>query len=156
MKKLNLISLFVFLNIVSFAQESSTDVNILQTVIIDSDTIPIVFFPEFEVRVQRTPRVFASKKEEKRYNKLRKDVETVWPYAELAGNLLNGYNKDLAQIKSKKERREYTRKIQEELEEEFSSDLIDLSMSQQVILMVNSLVVISYVELILFRDVPPH
>ena len=133
MKKLIFGILSVFMLLAGIAQNVN-EVYVLEQVIIGEDTILFYALPELTIEASVDEKIFTSKREEKRYNKLRKDVEKVWPYAELAGELLNGYNKDLALIKTKDEKRAYTKKIEEELESEFSSDLIRLSMNQQVIL----------------------
>ena len=130
MKKLSSIIIMCLIAQSIFAQ----DVSILQTVVINGDTILLSSFPEFSVEAARAPKVFASKKEEEKYNKLKEDVTKVYPYAKLAGDLLNGYNEELAHIKTKKQKRAFTKKIEEEIESEFGSELGHLSVNQQVIL----------------------
>jgi hypothetical protein len=116
------------------AQEN--DVSVLQTILVDGDTIPIVFFPEFSIQADRTPekRTFASQKEEKKYGKLKDDVIKVYPYALMAGDLLNQYAKDLSGIKSKKQKRAFTKKLEEEIDSDFGYELGHMSVNQQVIL----------------------
>lgn len=132
MKKLGQLLMFVFIcsTLISTAQ----DISVLEKIILDGDTILISRFPEITVEADRAPRVFKSENEKEKYDKLKKDVEIVYPYALLAGELLNGYNEELAQIRTKKQKRELTQKIEEELIAEFEDELVDLSMSQQILL----------------------
>lgn len=134
MKKQVLFLVGLVVTFIVNGQDAYKDVTVLNTIVIDGDTMPFVSFPEFTFEEHVEARQFASAKEEEKYSKLKADVLKVYPYAKLAGNLLVGYNEELAQIKTKKEKREFTKKVEEELEREFASDLIKLSMNQQIIL----------------------
>ncbi len=100
-------------------------------VVIGNDTIPVVNLPVFRIMDVRN---FKSKKEEKNYYRLKRDVMKVYPYAKLAGEKLRLYNDTLLKIPNEKLRRKFLKKIEQELKTEFTDDLENMGYNQGRIL----------------------
>lgn len=119
----------------TFAQNVNEFGSVTSVIVVDGDTIPLLNFPEFTITQSAREQItFTSKRQERKYNKLEKDVITVYPYAKLAGEMLVEYDKELAKIDNRKQKKEFTERVEKELDEEFGSELSDLSISQAVIL----------------------
>ncbi len=100
-------------------------------VIIGNDTVPVVNLPVFRILDVRN---FKSKKEEKNYYRLKRDVMKVYPYAKLAGDKLRLYNDTLAKFPNDKLRKKYLKKVEQSLKEEFTDDIENMTVNQGRIL----------------------
>ena len=67
--------------------------HVLQAVVIDGDTVPVVQLPEANVDARWRPR---DRREAERYTRLMRHVIKVYPYANLTGQLLKEYENDLS------------------------------------------------------------
>jgi hypothetical protein len=99
--------------------------------IVDGDTIPMVNLREFRVFAWR----ISDPKEERRLTKLMKNVRIAYPYARLAGIKLLEYEQVLAQAPDDRARRQIMKKVEEEIEAEYGSELRELTISQGKILL---------------------
>lgn len=115
----------------SKAQSKQDSLSILETVIVDGDTIPIYRYTEVSIYSQRT---FKSKREEKKYGRLKRYVVKVYPYAEVAGEMLRFFDDTLQTISSETKRKKYIKKVEKALEKEFSGELKKLTIKQGIIL----------------------
>ena len=97
------------------------------------DTIPQFGIPLKEV-VLFQPLKFRTIDELKDYLVLRRRVIKVYPYAKLASDRLMILNKRLKNLKSKRSKRKYLRRLEKFLYEEFEQELKKLSRSQGKIL----------------------
>jgi hypothetical protein len=95
------------------------------------DTIPQVTMNPYYVWARRS---FKSKKEEKKYNKLERNVKVVYPYAKKASQLLAKYEAELDTVTDKRIRKSYYKKVEKELWAEYGDDIEDMTMSQGRIL----------------------
>ncbi|MCL6265624.1 DUF4294 domain-containing protein [Flagellimonas myxillae] len=77
---------------------------------------------------------FANRKEKLRYYILRRKTLKVYPYAKLAAERLVELNDSLANIKKKRHRKKYTKKVQKYIEGEFSTELKKLTRTEGQIL----------------------
>ena len=77
---------------------------------------------------------FSSYQEKLRYYILRRKTMKVYPYAKMASERLVALNDSLADIKSKRKRKKYTRHVQKFIEEEFSEELKKLTRTEGQIL----------------------
>lgn len=109
----------------------SDTLNVMETVIVDGDTIPMFRFPVVYVR---SPMVFKNNREKKRYGRLKRYVVKVYPYAEVAGEMLRDFDDTLKTIKSDKKRKQYLKEVEEELKAEFEGELKNLTVKQGIIL----------------------
>lgn len=145
MKKTGFIGLFFLLVLHVFPQADSVIENeneiseaeklrmgtTVTAIVIGNDTIPVINLPVFRIMDVRN---FKNKKEEKNYYRLKRDVLKVYPYAKLAGEKLRLYNDTLLTIQSEKLRKKFLKKVEEELKNEFTDDLEDMTINQGRIL----------------------
>lgn len=101
--------------------------------IIKGDTIPREFI-DLEMVVLLNDLSFDSLEERKRYYILSRKTRKVYPYAKMAAERLQTMNKRLAELKGKKQRRKYTKRIQKYIEGEFSDRLKKLTRTEGQIL----------------------
>jgi hypothetical protein len=99
--------------------------------IINGDTIPVI---DLQPVTYYAPRIFSSRSEALRYQRLVYNIKRVYPYAHLAGIKLREYNDELSQIESESKRRRFLRDIEQEIREEFEADLMRLNRTQGAIL----------------------
>jgi hypothetical protein len=95
------------------------------------DTVAMVFLPEF-VKTARLPRRYA--RQQARWDKLRYNVYTVYPYAVIAADVLKDVDENLARIDDKAERKKYLKSVEKELMQRFRGELENLSISQGQVL----------------------
>ena len=100
--------------------------------VVNGDTIYYMNIPELVVR---TPRNFRNAAEERQFWRLVYNVKMVYPYANLAGLKLQELNEQYLQIESERDRRTYSRKVEDELKAEFEGELRKLTVTQGRILM---------------------
>jgi hypothetical protein len=98
----------------------------------DGDTVYISSIEEVQVA---TKRVFRSKAEERAFWRLVNNVKKAYPYAKLAGVKLQELNDHYLAIDSKKKKKDYAQKVEEELKSEFEGELRKLTISQGRILL---------------------
>lgn len=77
---------------------------------------------------------FNSEKERREYLILRRKTRKVYPYAKLASERLVALNSRLDQIKSKRDRKKYTKIVQNYIEDQFSEELKKLTRTEGQIL----------------------
>jgi hypothetical protein len=95
------------------------------------DTVLIVNLPEVPVY---SLRIFDSRRDIRKVERMIYHVKKVYPFARLAGIKLNEYETVLREAKSEKERRKIMRRAEKEIEEQFGADLRDLTFTQGKIL----------------------
>jgi hypothetical protein len=100
-------------------------------IVVDGDTIRIFDLPRVSIFPKR---VFSSRGEQRRYDRLIINVKRVYPYAKLAGQKFLEYQKIYDSLPTRKERRRAMKKAEEELREQFEEELKGLTFSQGVIL----------------------
>ncbi|MCG8580034.1 MAG: DUF4294 domain-containing protein [Bacteroidales bacterium] len=110
------------------AQELADSINlILQHRIIQNDTLPHVNLQEVPVI---PPYKFKNKRHKRRYGKLVRNIKKVLPYARSAGEKVNAINNHLATLTTDKEKKDYLKKAEKELFNEFEAPLRKLTFSQ--------------------------
>lgn len=117
-----------------FCQESHPEFpngKTVNAVVENGDTIPVIYMQPVWVISERG---FKDPKEAARYNKLKRDVKKVYPYAILAAAKLKEYNVQLEKIPSEVQRKIYMKKAEKELKDQFEGDLKKLTVSQGRIL----------------------
>lgn len=130
MKRLFLILLFSA-GLITSAKSQSYDVIIARAKIVDGDTIPMMSLPEVRIKgfiIYRTP------SDQRRFDRLVRNVKKVYPYAKLAGIKLNEYDAMMAGLDEKEQRKLYKR-AEEELKAQFGEELKGLTFTQGRILL---------------------
>lgn len=129
-KIIAILSLFVFVPIYdSLAQ---------QTVVIDGYTIPGItnlngenipnwVIPEIVVIPKRK---FKSNKDYRHYQKMIRNLKTVYPYARIARAKFNDLSHKLTQLNTKREKQKYIDQVEKEIRDEFEKKLMSLTVSQ--------------------------
>ena len=75
-----------------------------------------------------------SKEDQRRYLILKRKTVKVYPYAKLAAERLETLNKRIENVKSKRKRKQYTRRVQKFVEDEFSEKLKQFTITEGQIL----------------------
>ena len=94
------------------------------------DTLPVVNLTS--VTISET-RAFSSKREERKWSRLKRDVAKVYPYSKLAGKKLKFYNDEMVG-KSEREQKRLMKKAEDELQAEFEDDIRNMTINQGRIL----------------------
>jgi len=105
---------------------------VVQAKIVDGDTLP--FMELREVEIFGLP-YFRSKSDQRQWEKLVRNVKKVYPYAYLAGVKFKQYEYLLLNAKSDKERKQYIKQVEKELNEKYADELKSLTYSQGKILL---------------------
>ena len=136
-KTLNRIILIVVFLYSAFglAQETIPQQDTIQKeyIIIEGDSIAREFIDLEEVLVLGKLK-FDNELERRRYLILRRKTLKVYPYAKLAAERLVELNSRLDQIKSRRDRKRYTKIVQEYIENQFSAELKKLTRTEGQIL----------------------
>jgi hypothetical protein len=90
-----------------------------------------MYLPSVDVYSTRT---FKNKRAERRYGRLVKNVKKAYPYAKLAGDLLEEYSILLEATETEKERKKIMKQAEDELKAEYGGELKKLTISQGRIL----------------------
>lgn len=112
------------------AQPTKDDITVLEMVVIDGDTFPMYTFKSITVNGSRR----FSKRAKRKYGRLKRYVVKVYPYAELAGEMLNEFDDTLKTMKNEKARKKYLGQVEEELKKEFEGELKSLTIKQGILL----------------------
>lgn len=113
----------------SFSQNSGQ--LIAKAKVIDGDTIPLIELSPIHVKgfiIYRSPA------DQRRFERLVRNVKKVYPYARLAGIKLQEYDRMMAGL-SEKEQHKLYKKAEEELKAEFGDELKALTFTQGHILL---------------------
>jgi hypothetical protein len=94
-----------------------------------------VYYVRLREVVVRAPRKFKNRAEEQQFWRLVSHVKKVYPYAKLAGQKLYELNERYLQINSEKERKAYSKQVEESLKAEFEGELRKLTVTQGRILL---------------------
>ena len=104
---------------------------IVPVLIVGNDSFPILTLPEIVVVSKRT---FTSSFEQNKFNKLKKNILIVYPYAKKAGEIFNEVQKELSNKDSKRDQRKFLKQKEKELNEQFKDKLKNLTTVQGDIL----------------------
>ena len=100
-------------------------------IVIDGDTIAFMVLPTVKISA---PRLFKTKKEERQWNKLVRNVKKTYPYAVLAANKMKEYNAELIKINSESEKKRMMKLAEDDLKKQFEKDVRNMTFSQGEIL----------------------
>ena len=107
------------------------NVNILQSIVIGSDTIPNINIKEIPVFPKRE---FKNRRQYRRYTRLVRNVKKAYPFALIARHELQIMNDSLQHIQGEKERKQYIKTYEKEMFRRYESGLRKLTFSQGRIL----------------------
>lgn len=112
-------------------QKEPVSPKVIQAKVIDGDTLLFVQLPTYDYTEKRT---FLSRVKRYRYNRLKKKVLTVYPYAKLAGEKLKYHDSVLTTITTENARKKYMKVVEKDINSTFGKELSDLTISEGVIL----------------------
>lgn len=130
LKTICIVVCMVFAIELSAQQEPNSSV-IVVVHIENGDTMPYVALPEFDYIESIYLR---SKKQQRKWNKLMRNVVKVYPYAQITGELLEYYDEELAKIEDENERKAFMEESEEVLKAEFKGEIMDMTVSQGKVL----------------------
>ncbi|MBW6492010.1 MAG: DUF4294 domain-containing protein [Lentimicrobium sp.] len=113
------------------AKAQNIDLIVVKARIIDGDTIPYIELPQVNVHGYI---IFKSPADQRRFEKLVRNVKKVYPYARLAGVKLNEYDAMMAGL-NEKEQKKLFKRAEDELKAEFGEELKALNFTQGKILL---------------------
>lgn len=99
--------------------------------VVKNDTIPMVQLEQAEVEGKLG---WKARRYRKRFDKLTRNVVKVYPYAKIASELLDEYNRDLQRISSEGKQKEYMKIAEAELKAEFEGEIRNMTFSQGIAL----------------------
>ena len=126
-----LVIAFLIMSFTSQAQIATENGHICRQEVLDGDTIAVVSLDPAMIPAKR---VFKSKREEKKYNRLKRRVIKVYPYAYTAGILMDGYEAELNKLETRKERKKYLESAEDALKDQFEGQIRDMSVTEGIIL----------------------
>jgi len=127
---LTLFITFFFPKLSVNAQPTTDDITVLEMVVIDGDTFPMYTFKSITVNGKKR----FSKRDRRRYGRLKRYVVKVFPYAELAGVMLNDFDDTLKTMKTKRAQKKFLAAVEDELKQEFEGELKSLTIKQGILL----------------------
>ncbi len=119
----------VVLSATSFAQLPYD--RVFKARVIEGDTIPMMSLPEVHIKDYV---IYRSPSEQRRYDRLVRNVKKVYPYARLAGIKLREYDNMMVGLTEKEQKKIY-KKAEEDLKAEFGDELKKLTITQGHILL---------------------
>lgn len=127
--------IFLIFPVLVSAQVNVTeqDTTTVEYVIIEGDSVPRTAIDLDEVMLLHKLE-FDSKKDRIRYLILRRKTIKVYPYAKMAAERLDSMNKRLANIKKRRHKKKYAKRVQKYIEGEFSDELKKLTRTEGQIL----------------------
>jgi len=104
---------------------------VVEMVVVDGDTIPMVMLAEFSISERRTAK---SRRYKRRYGRIKKKVLRAYPYAEVCKNLLEDFDRQLALLDTEKEKAKFVDEAEHVLKSEFEGELRNLTVTEGRIL----------------------
>lgn len=125
--------IFTFLFFLAYfpVKAQNFDLVVVKAKIVEGDTIPLIDLPQVNIRGFI---VFRSPADQRRFERLVRNVKKVYPYARLAGIKLNEYDAMMAGL-TEKQQRKLLKQAEDELKSEFGNELKALNFTQGKILL---------------------
>lgn len=111
--------------------QSTSNILVYKAIISDGDTIPMMDLPEVNIKGYV---IYRSPGDQRRYERLVRNVKKVYPYARLAGIKLREFDAMMVGL-SEKEQKKLYKKAEAELKDQFGAELKALTVSQGHILL---------------------
>lgn len=129
MKREILIFILTFTCLWGFGQQpDSSGVIYMPAKVIEGDTIIVANLKE--VVITNNQPQFENRWEEKKYLKLVYNLKKVLPYAKLARQKMDEMNAHFVTLKTEKEKKQYTKQVEQEIRAQFEDQLKNLTITQ--------------------------
>ncbi len=127
-----ILSFFIFDSYSSSAQKYGSDTLFINgDVLLITDSIPMKFIEEVVVKVKPS---WKQRRKVRHYNKLYRRVKKVYPFAKVANERISEIEKNVANYRTKREKKQYLAIQEKKLRKEFEKELVKLSFSEGRIL----------------------
>lgn len=126
-KLILLISSLLFSIILNAQSKIETYGYVVEGMVIDNDTVYHVNIKEVVVFA---PKKFKNRRQERRYNRLVRNLKKVYPYARLANIKLKEIENHLSTLETEQQKRRYINEADKQLRDEFEDELVKLTISQ--------------------------
>jgi hypothetical protein len=126
-----IIILITWIGLLLPAFSQSYDVIVVKAKVENGDTVPMMYLPEVRIKGYI---IYRSPADQRRFDRLVRNVKKVYPYARLAGLKLQEFDSMMAGL-TEKEQRQLYKKAEDELKAEFGEELKGLTFSQGRILL---------------------
>jgi len=103
----------------------------VNVIAVGEDTFPLALLPNVTIVSKRE---FASVYEQNKFNRLKTNVMTVYPYALEAARIYHEIQLTMAETNKRRDKKKYMRQLNDQLEDQFNSSLKDLTVNQGQIL----------------------
>ncbi len=117
-----------FIRLHAQAENSSQPVE--RALVYRSDTLPVMLIPELRIYDANRFNYLKARK----YRRLVYNVKKTYPYAVVANARLKALDREMAQMKSKKEQKEFMDAAEKEVMKEFRDEIERLSITQGILL----------------------
>lgn len=104
---------------------------VLNAIVVGEDTIPVVTLRSFTIADYRIQR---SKRHQRQMDRLSRRVVKVYPYAKVAGDLMQEYDRQLSLMTHEKDRKAYLKVAEDELKAEFEGEITNMSVNDGLVL----------------------
>jgi len=124
----------VLFSFISYAQDSvrtSADVYVAKAVIIDGDTLWVADLDEVYIFPEKT---FENLHQKRKYSRLIMNVKKVYPWAQLAGDIMEEVNNHLLTLETDKEKNDYLKLVETDLLDNYTDQIKKLTVTQGKIL----------------------
>jgi hypothetical protein len=121
-------------SLVSHAQDSvktSNDIYVARAEIINGDTIWVADLDEVYIFPEKT---FENLHQKRKYNRLILNVKKAYPWAKLAGQMMQDVNNHLLTLTTDKEKNEYLKQVEKDLLGNYTEEVKKLTVTQGKIL----------------------
>ncbi|MCQ2959184.1 MAG: DUF4294 domain-containing protein [Bacteroidales bacterium] len=130
MKKIIAITVYFFCLFIAKGQDNTNGYD-LPGVVVNGDTLAVIKIPKVYV----FPKLkFTSKEEYVRYKKLVRDVKKVYPYSQIAKKTFIEVENIMDSLPNNKQRKQYIKAKEDELVQQYSKELISMTIHQGEIL----------------------
>jgi hypothetical protein len=113
------------------AQQKPNNSRVVKVHIENGDTIPYITLPDYNYYESIR---YRSKHQQRKWNRLMRNVVKVYPYAQLTGELLDYYEEELSKIEDESERKKFMEESEEVLKAEFKGEITNMTISQGKVL----------------------
>ncbi len=110
---------------------TSNDIYVARAEIINGDTVWVADLDEVYIFPEKT---FENLRQQRRYNRLIMNVKKAYPWAKMAGQLMQDVNDHLATLPTEKEQDEYLKTVEKDLLDNYTEEMKKLTVTQGKIL----------------------
>lgn len=134
LKRLVIPVFFLSVALIGSAQDTirtSRDIYVARGILVNGDTLWVAELEEVYIYPQKH---FNNLRQQRKYTRLILNVKKAYPWAKLAGSVMEDVNNHLLTLTTEKEQEEYLKQVEKELLDSYTEDLKKLTVTQGKIL----------------------